>query len=356
MARVNREAMLRALELLTPGLSTRETIAQSSCIVFNGERAMTFNEEVFCSVASPVPGLIGAVKAKPLLELLSKLVDDVDVEVEQKGSEFLLKGSGRRSGIKMEAEVLLPVEAIESPVEWRKLDPEFCEGISTVHPCASTDNGKFMLTCIHIHPDFVEACDRFQVARFPVKTGVVEPILVRAASLCKILGCGMVEVSETGNWIHFRSEGGLVVTLRRFLEDYPDLSAMLDSSNMQKMTLPGALEEIVNRAEIFSGDLGSGNLLTVDISAEWITVIGEGVSGWHRERKPIIYHGEPIQFQIPPRLLVAITKRSLECLVGEKRMVVDTGKFVYCTCTMVPGTKLETEKKKKTKEPKEEQQ
>lgn len=347
MPRVNREAMLRALELLTPGLSARETIAQSSCIVFKGDRAFTFNEEVLASVDSPVPGTVGAVKAKPLLDLLSRLTDDVDLEVEHKGGELLIKGSGRRSGIRMEAEVLLPVEAVETPSIWRKLDPDFCEGINMVHPCAGTDNQKFMLTCIHIHPDFVEACDRFQVARFPVKTGVESEILIRAVSLKKILGCGMVEVSETGGWIHFRSEGGLVISLRRFLEDYADLSAMLDSSRMTKITLPGALQEIVSRAEIFLVDAGPGSLLTVDISPEWITVMGEGISGWYRERKPVIYLGDPIQFQIPPKLLVAITQRSLECLVGEKRLVVDTGKFVYCTCTMVPGVKVETEKKAK---------
>jgi DNA polymerase III sliding clamp (beta) subunit (PCNA family) len=349
MPRVNREALLRALELLTPGLSTRETIAQSSCIAFRGDRAFTFNEEVLASVSSPLTGLNGAVKAKPLLDLLSKL-DDSDLEIEQTGNELRLKGSGKRSSIRMEAEVLLPVEAVEPPGEWRKLDPEFCEGVNTVHPCAGTDNSKFQLTCIHIHPDFVEACDRFQVARFPVKTGVAGPILIRADSLRKILGCGMVEVSETTNWIHFRSEGGLQITLRRFLEDYPNLSEMLNSDGMKKITLPGALEEIVGRAEIFSGDVGAGNLVSVSISAEWIIIAGEGVSGKHEERKPVMYLGDPIKFQIPPKLLVAITKRSLECLVGERRLLVDSGKFIYCTCTMVPGTKVEADKKpKKTK-------
>lgn len=343
--RVQREALLKSLEMLSPGLATRETIAQSSCLVFSGERVMTFNEEILASVASPLPELNGAVKAKPLLDLLAKLQDDADIDITQKETELSVKGKGRRSGIRMEAEVLLPVEVVEIPKEWRKLPEEFSEAIAVAYPCAGSDQSKFVFTCVHISPEYVESCDRFQIARFPLATGVEKDILVRADSIKKICGCGMIEVCETESWIHFRNAEGLVLSFRRFLDEYGDLGKFLQPDGTERVTLPGALEEVVSRAEIFTAENAIGNFLTVDLTKEYLQVSGEGASGWYQERKQVVYEGEPIRFQIPPRLLVAIAKRSQECRVGAGRLFVDTGKFQFCTCTVNPSIAEKKEEK-----------
>ncbi len=338
--RVQREGLLKVLELLTPGLAVRETIAQSSCLVFSEDgRIMTFNEEVMASMPSPLK-LKGAVKAKPLLDLLSKLQDDADLEIDQKDGELSVKGHGRKSGIRMEHEVLLPVEAVETAKEWRPLDPAFCEGIGVVYPCAGSDTTKFILTCVHIHPDFVEACDRFQIARFPMKTGVQSPVLVKAESIKKILGYDMTEVSETDTWIHFRNPKGLVLSLRRFVDSYTDLSKFLTKEETSPITLP-PLEEVVGRAEIFSGENKVGSHVIVELLKDYIIVEGQGASGWYKERKEVKFNGTPMKFKVAPKLLVEINKKSGDCMVGESRLVVDTGKFIYVTCTVLPQKKEE---------------
>lgn len=334
MARVNREGLLRVLEMVTPGLSVRETIAQSSCLVFSEGKVMTFNEEILAVQNSPLPELNGAVKASPLLDLLSKLSDDTDLEVEQHGSELRIKGSGRKSGIRMEEEVMLPVQSVEMPEVWRKLDEKFLDAVNIVSPCASTEEAKFLLTCVHIHPEYIEACDRYQIARCPVNTGVEESILVRAESIKRVLGYDMVDVSETASWIHFRNQHGLVLSIRRFLDDYPDLSNYLSLTNTEPITLPGAMEEVVGRAEVFSREKKVGSYVIVDLRNDFVVIEGEGAAGWYKERKPVVYNGAPIMFQIPPQLLVSITKRSLECRVGDGKLCVDGGTFLYSTCTI----------------------
>ena len=327
---------MKILEMLTPGLATRETIAQSSCLVFDGDRIMTFNEEILASIKSPLPNLKGAVKAKPLLDLLSKLSDDVDLEVDQVEKELSVKGKGRKAGIRMEAEVLLPVEAVEKPEVWRPINPEFCEAIGFVYSCAGTDESKFVLTCVHISPDYMEACDRFQLCRFPMKTGVEQDILIRAAAAKRILGYDMSEVSETPSWIHFRNSGGFTMSLRRFIDTYPKTDAFVSTEGTQPIILPGALEEVVSRAEVFSGENTVGNHLLIDLTRDYIQIEGQGASGWYKERKKVTYNGEQIKFQIAPKLLVEITKKSAECAIAEGRLCVNTGKFAYATCTVMP--------------------
>lgn len=341
MPRVQRKSLLGVLELLTPGLSSREMIAQGSCIVFVDGKVVTFNEEILASIKSPLPSISGAVKAKPLLDILSKLSDD-DVEVEQKSGELSVKGKGRRCGIRMEEEVMLPVESVEIPGAWRSLDKEFCEAIEIVHSCASAEESRFVLTCVHIHPEFVEACDRFQIARYPVITGVSASILVRAESIRRISGYAMSEVSETESWIHFRNSSGLTLSFRRFLDEYVNLNEFLSSDGVEPFTLPGSIEEIVGRAEVFSGDNAVGNNIAVDINNEFIQIEGEGAFGWYKERRQVKFVGRPIRFLISPKLLVNIVKKSSECGVGGGKLFVDTGKFKFAACTVVPEVKKGT--------------
>ena len=51
---IDRAKLLAALELVSPGLSPREILEQSSCVVFRGGRIATFNDEVACSVKFPM--------------------------------------------------------------------------------------------------------------------------------------------------------------------------------------------------------------------------------------------------------------------------------------------------------------
>lgn len=338
--RVNREKLLSTLEFVSPGLAVKESISQSSCFVFHDGRVCTFNEEVFCTVSSPISGITGAVTAKQLLDLLSKLKED-DIDVEQRQGEILVKGSGRRGGVRMEAEVLLPVDQVELPTEWLKLESEFSDAIQAVYDCASQDQSEFVLTCVHVHPEHVEACDRQQVARYPIRTGVRSSTLVRAASISKMVPLGMIEISESPSWLHFRNAKGVVFSCRRFLDEYKEMGQFFLHPENERITLPGGLEEIIAKAEIFSTENKVGNVLTVEIRQDMISIKGEGASGWFEERKPLVYSGSPIKFDIAPRMLLAISKKSNDCYLRKHRLVVETGKLFFCVSTVVPETPIE---------------
>lgn len=327
--RVKREELLKVLESVSPGLAPREIIEQSSCIVFHDGKVMTFNDEVACSRKSPL-NIEGAVKAEPLLKLLGKLSED-DIDMSVSGAELCVKGARREARFRLEAEVMLPVESVDVPDKWRALAPEFNDAINIVHACASGEESQFVLTCIHVHKNHLEACDRFQMARYPVDTGVDTPLLIRAESLKKIVGFDMTEVSETGAWIHFRNPAGLVLSCRKYAESYYNLDEFITSDGTTPVVLPGGLEEAVDKAQIFSGENAEGDLVTVNLKPDKITIQGEGASGRYREVKKVRFDGEPMKFNIAPKLLVEVTKKSNECRIGAERLFIDTGKFRYVT-------------------------
>lgn len=334
--RVNRELFLRVLESVSPGLAAKELLEQSSCFAFQNGEVFTFNDEICCRRKLP-SGLVltGAVKAAPLVALLSKLSED-ELEITQTDKEILLKGTGRRSGIPMEAEVKLPVDGVDRPTEWSPINADFAQAVSVVHDCASTEQSQFDLTCIHLHPDFMEACDKFQIARFPLKTGLSKEVLVRAASLQRMIGGEMDSICETGNWLHFQNPHGLIFSVRRFMEVYPDLSGYLNSEGTKMVAFPGGLEEIVQKAEIFSSQNAGGNHIIVQMQKNMIRVEGRGAAGWFQEQREIVWPHEPIKFLISPKLLVEVSKRAKECGVSPRKLCINGGKFIYATSTRIP--------------------
>ncbi len=324
--KISREVLLKKLEAVSPGLAKKEIIDQSQCFVFQDGKIITFNDEIACSVESPLK-IEGPVPAEPLLNLLRRLKED-DLEITQKDGELIIKGKGRRAGISMEAEILLQVEGLEQPEKWKKLPEDFIEAIGIVGTCASSDESQFIITCVHIHPKWVEAMDNDQAIRFPIKTGLKESILARWSSLKHIHGLDMTEMAHTDSWLHFRNPAGLVLSCRRNEEQYPDLSGILGAKGT-KITLPKGLEEAVVKAEVFAKDEIGDSFVTVNLTKGRLTLEGRGASGWYQERKKISYSGEPLKFMVSPVLLVELSKRANECMVCENCVKIDTGKFTY---------------------------
>jgi hypothetical protein len=336
--KVNRESLLRTLEAVAPGLAKREAIEQSTCFIFRDGRVVTFNDDVACSHTLDI-GAEGAVTAQKLLDILGKLPED-EIDITQGDGELIIKGKGRKAGVRMDAEVTLPMEGLEPPTEWRELPEEFCDAVGIVQQCASTDTGgAFNLTCVHVHPKYLEACDNFQMTRYPLETGIRKPTLVKREAIRHVAGLGMTELAETKTWVHFRNPAGLVLACRRYLDKYEDMEPVLELTDGRPATLPGGLAEAVDRAELFSADNTENNLVTVELRRDKLRLRGEGNLGWFIEQRSIKYDGEPFAFKIGPKLLVELTKRHNEMELGSKptpKLRIDTGKFQYVACLVIP--------------------
>lgn len=323
---VNRVDLLQRLEMLQPGLSTKGVLDQSNCFIFANDGVATFNGEVAC-FQKGLDGVTGAVVASPVLSQLGKWVED-EVEVYVDDAVLRVNGARRRAWFNLEAEIHLPVESIEKPGEWRDLPPNFGGAIGLVESCAGKDQNKFQATCVHLHPEWVEATDNVQVARYTVRTGI-ERTLVRATAIRSVASLGMVQWSQSQGWVHFRNAAGLVYSCVTYNEEYPDTSGVLVVEGA-KMTFPKTLQDTIDKAEIFSRE-SEGNQLTVSLLPGRLRVMGEGRTGGFSEVKDIQYEGQPMSFTIDPKMLKEIVRDHNEVYVSEDKLVVDGGAFVYRT-------------------------
>lgn len=222
----------------------------------------------------------------------------------------------------------MPLDALEDPGEWKKLNSDFAEAIEIVKDCAGKDETKFYTTCVHIEPTYVEAFDNYQACRFNLKTRISENTLVRANSIKHILPLGMTHVSETSAWLHFKNPSGLVLSCRKYNDQYQDLNSFLEVEG-KPMGLPKGLIDATKLAEIFSKENVEKNEITVDLMPGQIRIKGKGISGRYSEVKKVKYAGKPHSFIISPGLLAQIVAKHNECVIGKRKLKVDGGSWAY---------------------------
>lgn len=335
---INREDFLRALESVQAGLSPREIVEQSDCFVLRKGEVQTYNDEVACRCSIALgPEFKGSVKATPLLTILRKFPED-EITVEQTDTELIITGKRRQTGLRMEQQVSL--KAIKKPTEWKPLPDDFAEAVNIVSQCAGKDESEWAMTCVHIHPKWIEATDRFQVCRWKMKTGISESTLVRQSSIKHIVSLGVIEYSESGSWLHFKNNHGLVLSCRRFLENYKDLTEYLKVDDGVPTTLPKGLADAADKAAVYSSENAdkSSDHVMIELQPGKLKIEGRGITGWFTERKKIKYKGPAMNFLISPTLLMEFVKRHNDCEISPNRLKVTSGSYTYLACLSEPSS------------------
>lgn len=331
---IKKEDLVNTLEMIKGGLSAREYIEQSSCFVFQKGYVTTFNDEVACRMKSPIR-VTGAVQANSLLKILEKIPDDILSFQQNKDNELEFRGKRRRFGVTLDAEIFLPIDKVEEPEKWRPLHKDFAEAVNRVQHCVSTDESKFLLCCIHITPDHIEACDNMQLMRFSQKTGLKRSVLVRGNALAHVITLGMTHLSLTKNWLHFKNEAGLVLSCRSYAEDYADLDPLLEMKG-HKVALPKGLKDATERASVFGADTSGESIVKVSLAPGKCRVAGDGVAGWFEEFNRLNYKGPKLRFIIRPGLLSYIVDECREALINEDKLKATGSNWEYLTVLGVP--------------------
>ncbi len=329
--KVNREELLRVLKAAEPGLSAKGILEQSDAYCFSNGYVVTFNDEVSVRAKTGLPKeLVGAVKAKPLTAMLEKLPED-DITLEVQGGELIVSGKRRQTGLTLQAEIVLPVEGVEKPTEWKPLHAEFCEAVQTVGKCAAqTTQQSETAVFVHLSSKWAESSDGFQLCRWPFDTQVKTSICIRAASILPATHLGLTDLCETGSWLHLRAKG-IVYSVRRFLEDYPDMTKFLDVAKGSPAVLPKGLADACERAMVLVGENPEEDRrVEVDLQPGRVRLRGVGISGWYKETKRVTgYEGKPVKFMVSPQMLIDLVRNHSECTVAENRLSVDAGKFKW---------------------------
>lgn len=339
---LKREDFLRQLETIRPGLSPEPLIQQSDCVLVKDGYLATFNGDICCRTPAALGKEITiAVRAGPILNQLPLWQEDV-VTIDVTTSNLVISGKNKEFEVRLEKNVLLPVDAVEAPGKWRSLPEDFKDGIGLVESCASKNKTTPQLECVHFSPKYFETFDNNQLARFGTTMSLPGSVLVKIDGAKHAAAIDATEYSLTDSWMHFRNPAGLIVSCRRYLGDYPNddgpdqLTGFLEVEGVPT-SFPKAVAEAADRAAEVSREDADNDKVLVKIKPGLLQVTATAAGLRFRERKVVKYDGPRMAFLISPVLLSEIVKRFNDCQVAPTRLKVVGGKFSYVTLLKSPA-------------------
>ena len=328
------DIILKLFKQLEAGTTDRDVIEQSSMFGFRDGRAFSFNDEISCSAEIPESigkDFVGAIPAKPFRKMLEKAKKSKsEVEMYVDGKDFVVAtiADCSRAGLKMMEEVVLPIEKVPSPGEWKPLPDNFSEAVSFVVKCVGKDVSQYTATCVNITPNYMEACDWHQGMRYKVEMDIAERFLIRGTSLLPVTRTNPKEFGVTESWVHFRNAEGFVYSCRRDIDYYEPIDELLDMKG-DPFVIKDSFVRCVEAAEVFSAENADSNEVTVELSDEIATIEGHGLTGWYSASIPSGYEGEPVKFTSSPKLLIELAKWKRECILAPDRLKIETPEFEY---------------------------
>jgi hypothetical protein len=133
-----------------------------------------------------------------------------------------------------------------SALKWQDVNLDVLAAAELVRCCTSTRRMRFVLMCVHFTPDWVEASDKFQIARYQMETGFDKPFLVPAAAMKEMNRLVKKrrgpQWAGNDNWIFLQHRWGPNVGLhcwRRYGYKFPETDAYKYPKLDEFLTFPG---------------------------------------------------------------------------------------------------------------------
>jgi hypothetical protein len=333
---VDKSNLLNALRALKIGVDAKAASGyQSDCFIFQDNWIYTYNEDVACFKKMGL-GVNGAVNADTLIRFLES-VSDEHIGVRDKDDGIAIYVKSGVSVIKAEKTIELSVHDIEHPnqADWRPVPECFADAVSMAESCVSHNNSDFLLSSIHVTPQFIESGDMYQLVRFDWDMPIKDSFLVRRERLGSIVEMGVSKVADTSSWIHFKTNVGVRIACRKYMEDY--IGDVQDIVTKERkgvdVTIPSGLIKVISAASVFSDKPVEREDDAVEVrfkpDANKVVVVGTGIYGRFKGEAAIQYDGAPIRFMIRPKMLKQLIQQYKSCRLCDTCIVSTGDNFKY---------------------------
>lgn len=330
---ISKKLLLEALEIVKPGLASKEVIEQSTSFAFMGDRIVTYNDEI--SISHPVEGLEikGAIQSSELYLILKKIKQE-EIEVELTETEVHLTAGRVKVGLSLQSEIRLPLEEVGIITKWRTLPDNFLTALQSARLSCSNDNNKPILNCVHINSEgFIEGSDGYQIMKTKLTQKLNIPtFLIPASSAIVVLRANPVKISIGEGWVHFKTKLETVISCRLIEDKFPDTSNIL-IVNGKEIIFPRTIKDILDRASIFKE--GDNESVLITLNKNRIKVKSSSDTGWFLEESNIKYEEDPLEFRIVPSLLSNIVTTALNCTFDGSKLKFEGENWEFITSVTV---------------------
>lgn len=323
--------LIKALEIVKPGVATKEVVEQADRFAFMDGRVVTYNDDI--SISHPVPGLdiTGAIHAKELYEILKRIKQE-EVEMEVDENEIRIESGRLKVGLTLQQEIRMPLEEIEEEEEWHPIPKELMEYLHFAMGTTKNDTSRPVLSCVHVREDgFVESSDNTRLTQCELGEELpVSSFLIPAKCIRPLLAMEVTEMAQgRGNWIHFRTPEETQFSARLMLGAFPNVDRLLNVEGIE-LDLPSSILDAIDKAVVFSDDeFKDREEITVKLKKNRIVIKSKNAGGWVEEELNMKYKEDPFQFKIAPYSLQSIVKKNSLCTVSDKLIKFEGPGWAY---------------------------
>lgn len=316
--KIVRKNLQEALQIVKPGLDSKELISQSSSFAFIDGRVITYNDEI--SISHPIEGINfeGAVKAEELYGLLTKLTSE-EITLKIEDSEILINSGRVKAGLRLEGEVNLPTQ--ETGSKWNKLkDPkEFVEFLLLAAQTCSSDMSDPKMTCVSIKGNTITGSDNHRLIQCTLADEVpTDDFLIPALSVFEVIKIKPISIQLQVDWVHFKNKSGTIFSCRRVNDSYVGselIEGVLKIKGKTVIEFPDKILEVMQRIAPFSKrNFIMDELIDIEIKGgkASLKATTENTKSWIKEKFSINSEND-LAFKITPHLFVDILKKTKKC-------------------------------------------
>ena len=328
----NRQELLKALDKLKPGLSSRGIVEQTTHYLFMDDRIVTYNDEL-CLMAEYPIGFKGSVRAEEFYKLLTKS-SAKEISLDLKEEQLMVKAGKSSFGLAyMEEEQLHEkVQSLEiDELKWKTLPEELKDALVLCSFSASKDMTKPALTGVYVGGRDVLSSDNYRISWYQMKEEMRRKFLVPASSVVHLVNYEVLEYCLTGSWVHFKGKG-LVFSARLLSEEFPvKAKEFFPEEAGEEFELPKELSGVLDKAMVLLQDdfLLDKEVKLFFTEKEVICEVEKKDLGWLKEEVPLKSGPkEQIQIEINPIFLKEILKKTSKVsLVGEGGILFTSPNF-----------------------------
>jgi len=286
---INREQLLGVLNLVRPGLSTKEIIEQSNHFILNNEQILTFNDEILVSHNFNI-GVKCTVDASLFLKLVEKMKDET-IAISMMDGDGMLEIWDNKIHAELpivkESEIHARIREVMDSIEpssWSSLSKDFIDGLSLCAFSASTDKTEGTLCCVRVEGEDVMAGSQKRISWYVMEEAVSENFYVEGHLVQELIRFNTLAFyTMSKSWLHFKSESGTTVSVRRVIP--MELLAFRDpfeafGNEGKRIKIPAELREAIDTANLVNeGEQGAHKLVRLKFDKDKIACIGDGKRG-----------------------------------------------------------------------------
>jgi hypothetical protein len=359
--KINRAELLGALKTIKPAIPTHETPEVNNRVRFRGNHVIGLSSEI--AILYPLSVAVSDNEIMVLYEELVTLLtnsnsEEIDITI-KKDKMVVVDEDVKVSFVLTAPPDDLPnMEARSKPARKNStpIEDELLTAINVCMEAAGKEKAQTALSCVHVHGEFVDASDDYQISRGILRTKFNGDILLPVKMCKSILDFEPTAYEATDKtWIVFLKKIDVAKkTAYLFIRavDYPvvDVEPLLQVKG-NKCIFPAVLAQKINQIGILSaGDFALEKNILVKVLSGMIQISTESFYGKaiaNVSSKEIEWSGDPIAFFTNPYLLAKIASTAKSMIISKTcdRILVKDGNFTHVLCAVPAQTDEDTKTK-----------